>query len=144
MITEVSEPEAVTAAQAKGQSESVMRAAAEGTLKSRQWSQSSKSNLGGIAWTEKHEGVFWYSGQYAWIKKYKNKTGWHECDLGQSVGYSISVKKCSQPAGHERGFDLYDRFQVHLILKQIPLKTSQCMLVHPNGDGTLARTADCR
>lgn len=68
-------------------------------------------------------------------------TGYHKCDQGYGIGYSIEVTDCST----ERRYDLdkrpiseWDRFKVHVVAKGVPFYRSFNMHVnaYPSGNIT--------
>lgn len=116
-------------------------AAATTTIWTRTWEQT-RHGLYYVNWWEKHIGrIFFDNAGHVWSTTSRaGYLGYHACGLGGGVGYSIAITQCST----ERRFDLsrpavseWDRYQVHVVYKGIPIYASHSMHANADDNGTI-------
>lgn len=93
----------------------------------------------GLSWTEIHKGGFYYNGSKVWlaVPNY-GYTGWHSCDLGGGIAFSVTVNFCGERQRPELGTNVigeYDNFRVNVIAKGVPIYASHSMWanLYPSG-----------
>lgn len=66
--------------------------------------------------------------------------GYHTCDLGSGIGYSVKVTSCSVEQRYDLNgpaISLWDRYQVHVVTKGIPICQSHNMHANAYDGGTI-------
>jgi hypothetical protein len=111
----------------------------------RTWSQS----MGGVAWREKHVGKMCYSyySRQVWVWGAPDcprcPTGYHYCDRGWGVGYSVAVSNCRIRKIYDSAFrggyfrQNWDRFHVYVVAQGIPAYRSYDMHVNVFATGAV-------
>lgn len=113
----------------------VTQAAASSTVMINTWWQE-QHGLYYINWKERHEGAWLYNGSIAWVSDAHGYTGgYHYCNRGYGIGYSIDVQYCDSRNQNTSRVDNVDAYQVHVIAKGIPLYASHSMTYHTYGSG---------
>ncbi|VXB17982.1 hypothetical protein [Aeromicrobium sp. 9AM] len=116
-------------------------AAAARTIYTRTFEQSQRG-LYYINWVEKHIGrVYFDKAGHVWstTTTYGYK-GYHTCDLGSGIGYSIKVTSCSVEKRYDLNgpaISLWDRYQVHVVASGIPIYQSHNMHANAYDGGTI-------
>lgn len=117
------------------------QAAAARTIYTRTFEQSQRG-LYYINWVEKHIGrVYFDKAGHVWstTETYGYK-GYHLCDQGSGIGYSIKVTSCSVEKRYDLdgpAISLWDRYQVHVVAKGIPIYQSHEMHANAYDGGTI-------
>jgi hypothetical protein len=113
-------------------------AAASGNLYSRTFSESMRGAYY-YNWVERHSGKVYWDGSHVWVtSSYRGAAGYHNCDQGSGIGYSIVVTNCADYNGVSTNYDQeWDYFQVHVVFKAVPIYRSYNMHVNAHVDGTL-------
>ena len=120
---------------------SLAAAAAARTIYTRTFEQQ-KHGLYWVNWVEKHIGrVFFDKAGHVWstTSTYGYK-GYHTCDLGYGIGYSVKVTSCSVEQRYDLNgpaISLWDYFQVHVVAQGIPLYVSHNMHANAYDGGTI-------
>jgi hypothetical protein len=109
-----------------------------GTIWTRTWWEA-QHGLYYFNWKEQHSGRIYWDGQYVWVDtSYRGYEGYHTCDQGYGIGYSIVVTSCV--VYNHRSTDhaaMWDYYQVHVIFKGIPIYASHNMHVNAYPSGSL-------
>ena len=82
-----------------------------------------------INWYEKHEGLYYFDGAYAWVApRYGwDAHGYHQCDLGYGLGYDVQVTNCGTHGQRTSTVVVTDTFRVHVIYRGIPIFNTYTM-----------------
>lgn len=145
---EASQPELASASQVakdarllSSDGTTLAKAAAVRTIRTRTWYQT-KRGLYYVNWWEKHEGRIYYDNAgHVWSTTATfGLKGYHYCGRGGGIGYSIKVAHCTV----EKRYDLsrpaisnWDRYQVHVIWKGIPIYASHTMHANAYDNGKI-------
>lgn len=111
----------------------------------RSWHQTSWGGIGGT-WIEKHIGKYCYAGRNVWVWRFPGRTagGYHYCDEGFQVGYTLEIRHCNILRVNDSHFyggyfrQNWDRFKIHVLAGAIPIAFSHDMHanVFPSGNLT--------
>ena len=92
-------------------------------------------------WSETHSGGYYYNGSKVWLaSSYLGFKGWHQCNYGSGLGFSITVTWCGERLRPDLGANViaeYDNFQVHVVARGIPIFDSKSMWVNLYPSGAL-------
>ena len=120
---------------------SLAEAAAATTIYTKTWWQEERG-LYYVNWWERHIGriYFDYAGHVWSTTARASYIGYHLCNQGGGVGYSVTVTDCAT----EQRYDLarpaiseWDRYQVHIVAKGIPIYSSHSMHVNAYDNGSV-------
>lgn len=99
----------------------------------------------GVSWLEKSVGKFCYTGKHVWVWKKTGYAGqgYHYCDKGWGIGYSIDVTTCSTE--RQDGYDgpggyfirNHDYYKVSAIVSGFPIWKSHHYWVNVFPSGTV-------
>jgi hypothetical protein len=108
----------------------------------RTFTQTMKSALWGVAWSETHKGLFFFNGTTVWLKQRLavDNFGYHRCGYSSGAGFSVSVQSCwktGDPSSTGYDMTLGDQFKVSAVYKGSPVSSTheQRACVYPNGGG---------
>jgi hypothetical protein len=93
----------------------------------RSWSATLNSALAGVAWSETQKGVYYYSGNFVWVRSRWgwDNLGWHRCGYSSGVLFTISVKSCwKQPDPSSSVLTQGDQFQVTVFFQGFPISNT--------------------
>lgn len=97
---------------------SLVRSAASGAIKYRNWTHS----YWGGSLLENHKGRTYWDGSRAWIASYRGFTGSHTChsEGGVAVGWAVKPISCSKPAAAASA-DAFYRFDASVAFQGSPI-----------------------